>query len=86
MQRMIPTATPLPPCPAGHPARHMHDLRRASAGGGHFIECACRQTAKHPELADALAEWCRSGGHPLPITDAQRQLPLRNVINLRKSR
>lgn len=35
-QRQIPHAAPLPPCPAGHPARHIHDLRAAHAGGGHL--------------------------------------------------
>ncbi|WP_337052527.1 hypothetical protein [Pseudoxanthomonas sp. USHLN014] len=64
----------------------MHDLRGLTSGGGHFIECACRQTGKHADYADAVAEWCRGGGHPIPHVEAQRELPLRNVVNLRNSR
>ncbi|QWP76067.1 hypothetical protein J5226_21110 [Lysobacter sp. K5869] len=37
----------------------MHDLRRPQAGGGHLLECECRQTAKHPSVGDALAQWRR---------------------------
>lgn len=61
-QRQIPHAAPLPPCPAGHPARHIHDLRAAHAGGGHFVECQCRHTGRHPDFAAALAEWIRMPG------------------------
>ncbi len=35
----------LPTCAAGHCARHIHDKRCASAGGGHLVECACRSTS-----------------------------------------
>ncbi len=86
MQRMISTAQPLPTCRAGHTARHMHDLRGRRTGGGHFIECACHQTARHPEFQEALVEWCLSGGHPIPTIDAQRELPLRNVVHMRTTR
>ena len=61
-QRQIPHAAPLPPCPAGHPARHIHDLRAAHAGGGHFVECQCRHTARHEHFAGALSEWLRMPG------------------------
>lgn len=37
MQRMISHPEPITPCSKGHAARHIHDLRRASAGGGHGI-------------------------------------------------
>ncbi|WP_313214489.1 hypothetical protein [Stenotrophomonas acidaminiphila] len=57
MQRMISHPEPIAPCSKGHAARHIHDLRRASAGGGHGIECACSHTARHPEYERALAEW-----------------------------
>ena len=57
MQRMISHDKPLPRCSNNHAARHMHDLRRASAGGGHFIECACGCTARYPEFESALAVW-----------------------------
>lgn len=49
----------LPPCAAGHGARHIVDKRRASAGGGHFVECRCTSTTKHPDAASALASWLR---------------------------
>lgn len=62
MQRMISHNPPLPACANGHAARHMHDQRAAHAGGGHFIECACRQTQRHPSLDAALPEWQRLNG------------------------
>ena len=49
----------LPPCAAGHGARHIHDGRCASAGGGHFVECRCKKTAKHADPDEALASWRR---------------------------
>lgn len=70
MQRMISHARPLPPCRAGHTARHIHDQRAVRAGGGHFVECACRQGGRFAEYGVALADWCAINGHarPLPIT------------------
>lgn len=58
-QRQVTHDFDLPSCSAGHAARHMHDLRGAHAGGGHFLECQCRQTMRHADLDQALAEWCR---------------------------
>ncbi|PWB27728.1 hypothetical protein DCO49_06850 [Stenotrophomonas sp. SPM] len=49
----------LPNCAAGHRARHIHDLRGPAAGGGHFVECACRATSKSQDPEKALAEWRR---------------------------
>lgn len=49
----------LPNCAAGHRARHIHDKRCASAGGGHLIECACRSTSKHVDPDAAIAAWRR---------------------------
>lgn len=49
----------LPNCAAGHRARHIHDKRCASAGGGHLVECACRATSKSENPDTALAEWRR---------------------------
>ncbi|MCI1123279.1 hypothetical protein [Stenotrophomonas maltophilia] len=49
----------LPNCAAGHRARHIHDKRCASAGGGHLVECACRSTSKKADPDAALAEWRR---------------------------
>ncbi|MCG8275374.1 hypothetical protein [Stenotrophomonas sp. NLF4-10] len=57
MQRMISHHDPLTPCSKGHTARHIQDLRRSSAGGGHSIECACSHTARHEDFERALAEW-----------------------------
>lgn len=56
-QREVTEALPVPRCARGHHARHMLDMRRPSAGGGHFIECRCCQTRKHRSYGDALAEW-----------------------------
>lgn len=58
-QRQISHQVTLPACVNGHAARHMHDLRAASAGGGHVLECECRQTAKHASVGDALQQWRR---------------------------
>ncbi|WP_224329017.1 MULTISPECIES: hypothetical protein [Stenotrophomonas] len=49
----------LPNCAAGHRARHIHDKRCASAGGGHLVECACRSTSKHADPDAAIAAWLR---------------------------
>lgn len=86
MQRMISHPEPLPPCRRGHAARHIHDARRASAGGGHLVECACSSTGKHAEFDDALREWSASQGHPAPRITPQRSLPLANVTHLRAAR
>jgi hypothetical protein len=58
-QRQISHEKSLPACKAGHAARHILDNRRASAGGGHVVECACGSTRKHPTYEAALAEWKR---------------------------
>lgn len=50
----------IPSCSAGHTPRHIEDVRAAHAGGGHFIECQCRQTQRHPTFEAAVAEWCAS--------------------------
>ncbi|ENE2731915.1 TPA: hypothetical protein ACKP89_000868 [Stenotrophomonas maltophilia] len=49
----------LPNCAAGHRARHIHDKRCASAGGGHLVECTCRSTSKHADPDVAIAAWRR---------------------------
>jgi hypothetical protein len=49
----------LPNCAAGHRARHIHDKRCASAGGGHLVECACRSTSRHADPDAAIAAWRR---------------------------
>ncbi|WP_433925277.1 hypothetical protein [Stenotrophomonas nematodicola] len=46
-----------PRCPHGHKARYMLDGRRLEAKGGHFIECRCSCTAKHPTFDLAWAHW-----------------------------
>lgn len=88
MQRMISHAEPLPACRRGHVARHIHDARRVSAGGGHLVECQCSASSKHAEFDDALAEWCQAHGHPVPRVELQRPLPLgrASVTHLRASR
>ncbi|MDA3306121.1 MULTISPECIES: hypothetical protein [Stenotrophomonas] len=54
----------LPNCAAGHRARHIHDKRCASAGGGHLVECACRSTSKHADPDKAIAAWRRLNRPP----------------------
>lgn len=58
-QKQISHPEGLPSCAAGHRARHIHDERRPSAGGGHLVECACRATSKSENPDTALAEWRR---------------------------
>lgn len=58
-QKQISHPEGLPNCAAGHRARHIHDERRASAGGGHLVECCCRSTSKKVDADAALAEWRR---------------------------
>jgi len=58
-QKQISHPEGLPNCAAGHRARHIHDERRASAGGGHLVECCCRSTSKRADADAALAEWRR---------------------------
>jgi len=84
-QRHISHPEPLPDCAAGHSARHIHDLRSISAGGGHFVECRCRATRKHEEPGQALAEWRRINR---PARSARKVLPAiavpgDNVIQMR---
>ena len=65
-QREVTEAQPVPRCARGHHARHMLDMRRPSAGGGHFIECRCCQTRKHGTYGDALREWRQKHGIQAP--------------------
>lgn len=58
MQRMIDPPEPLRACrAAGHRARLIHDQRRASAGGGYFVECACARTDRFPTTEGAVMVW-----------------------------
>lgn len=81
-QRQVSHAEELPPCKAGHRARHMHDLRCLRAGGGHFVECACTHTRRYVDFEQALAEWKRlhaKRGRPrkdAAIVDTVVQFPL----------
>lgn len=75
MQRMVSHAEPLLPCSKGHAARHIHDLRRASAGGGHGIECSCSHTARHADFERALAEWELMHGQPAKPKRVRRSAP-----------
>lgn len=84
-QRQVSHSEGLPRCRQGHPARHMLDVRAGSAGGGHFIECACCHTRKHESYEAALLEWRRMhhirAPRPKPNPPAERsnvhQLSLR---------
>lgn len=69
----------LPNCAAGHRARHIHDKRCASAGGGHMVECACRSTSKHADPDKAIAAWRRLNR---PERSARRATLPENVLQL----
>ena len=71
----------LPNCAVGHRARHIHDKRCASAGGGHLVECACRSTSKHAEPDAAIAAWRRLNRPARSARKAEPALP-ENVLQL----
>jgi len=71
----------LPNCAAGHRARHIHDKRCASAGGGHLVECACRSTSKHADPDKAIAAWVRLNRPARSARKAEPALP-ENVLQL----
>ncbi len=73
MQVMISHDTPLPTCSAGHSARHMHDMRRIEAGGGHNIECKCSHTSRHADFDAALLEWRQTHGVAVPEASSRRR-------------
>lgn len=79
MQRMISHETPLPTCSVGHVARHMHDTRCSSAGGGHSIECKCSHTSRHESYDGALRDWRQMHGAPTPPA-VVRERPAAAVI------
>ncbi|WP_313401476.1 MULTISPECIES: hypothetical protein [unclassified Stenotrophomonas] len=76
MQRMITEQVPIIPCSKGHAARHMLDLRRPSAGGGHSVECACTSTARHLTFEEAHAEWNLVHGQRAP----RRKTPAKRSV------
>ncbi|WP_236509314.1 hypothetical protein [Stenotrophomonas sp. PA-6-5C] len=46
----------------------MLDGRRLEAKGGHFIECRCSRTTKHPSFDLAWASWHKQHGlHPIAV-------------------
>lgn len=77
----------LPNCAAGHRARHIHDRRCASAGGGHLIECACRSTSKHADPGKAIEAWrllnrpARSARAQSPAAVADNVVQMRLVMS-----
>jgi len=70
----------LPACPSGHPARYILDCRRLGARGGHFIECRCSATAKHPSFDLAWAHWHKQ--HGLQPVDSSAPTVCSNVVQL----
>ncbi len=70
----------LPNCAAGHRARHIHDKRCASAGGGHLVECACRSTSKHADPDAAIAAWRRLNRPPRSARPATVSATVDNVL------
>ncbi len=81
-QRHISHPEPLPACAAGHSARHIHDLRSISAGGGHFVECRCRATRKHADADTAIAEW-RRVNRPARVRRTAEPAVVDNVVQMR---
>jgi len=85
-QKQISHPEGLPNCAAGHRARHIHDERRASAGGGHLVECACRSTSKHADPDKAIEAWrrlnrpARSARAPSPAAVADNVVQMRLVM------
>lgn len=71
----------LPNCAAGHRARHIHDKRYASAGGGHLVECACRATSKHANPDKAIEAWRRLNRPARSARRVKPELP-ENVLQL----
>lgn len=71
-QRHVSHPEGLPRCSVGHSARHIHDQRGLTAGGGHFIECLCQATRRHAEADAALAEWRRNNR---PARSSRKVLP-----------
>lgn len=72
----------LPACAAGHSARHILDLRGPASGGGHFVECACRHTTRHPDFDAALAAWKRMNRPPRAVRKAAAEVPVDNVLQM----
>ncbi|MCF3524588.1 hypothetical protein [Stenotrophomonas maltophilia] len=70
----------LPNCAAGHRARHIHDKRCASAGGGHLVECACRSTSKHADPDAAIAAWRRLNRPPRSVRPPTAAAAADNVL------
>lgn len=70
----------LPNCAAGHRARHIHDKRCASAGGGHLVECACRSTSKHADPDAAIAAWRRLNRPPRSARPATVSATVDNIL------
>lgn len=73
----------LPNCAAGHRARHIHDKRCASAGGGHLVECACRSTSKHAEPDAAIAAWSRLNRPPRSARPSPAPTVADNVVQFK---
>ncbi|AWH51458.1 TPA: hypothetical protein UMV35_002050 [Stenotrophomonas maltophilia] len=65
----------MPACPNGHPARYIIDCRRIEARGGHFIECRCSRTAKHPTFDLAWAHWHKQHALQAVQTPASAPVP-----------
>ncbi|MNB71521.1 hypothetical protein D3C81_665760 [compost metagenome] len=80
-QKQISHPEGLPNCAAGHRARHIHDERRASAGGGHLVECCCRSTSKHSDAEAALSAWRRLNQPVRSARKTDQALP-DNVLQL----
>lgn len=84
-QRQIlhPTGT-LPNCSCGLLVRHYHDLRKAEANGGHFLECApCdRRSDRHGHVRGAIEQWCRMHDQPLP-KPVTAPTPVRQIVRSR---
>ncbi len=82
-QKQISHPEGLANCAAGHRARHIHDERRPSAGGGHLVECACRATRKCENPETALAEWRRINRPARSVRVPAAPAAADNVVQMR---
>lgn len=81
-QRQLDSPQPLPRCKLGHQVRYMLDARCAKAGGGHFIECRCCATRKHPTFDLAFQDWRRLNGLRTPRVAKPAGDPAQHILQL----
>ena len=84
-QRPSPTSPPLkdPPLPRrAQRVRHIYDPRSPAPGGGHFVECRCKATAKRADAETAIAGWRRINRPARSAEKPAAQLGHDNVLQM----